>query len=294
MEPQAKQISKRGWLFEFDRTNSKFDVLTCVYVIIGNRKAFVVDTHCGPDSMDCVLKFLGENCPDHEVIVINSHYDWDHVWGNCAFESKLIIAHEKCYEKLSSDFIWDNMIQNSGSFQCGSVKKVLPNMVFSNVLHFPGEGVKLITTPGHTDCSISVWDQNDKVLFVGDNLEDPLPCLQWWELDKYLQTLDLYKSMEFDVLLASHNSVIKEELIQSNADYISKVANKIPLKFDNPSSQYMHDFNCRLSMASFYEEQGKRSKDFLLEKFWQLFEDNLESPFHDFERVMKNYTDEIK
>ena len=58
-----------------------------VYVINGTNHVFICDTHLGPDIMKEVVSYLEEQgMTSKSIIVINSHYDPDHVFGNCFFQ----------------------------------------------------------------------------------------------------------------------------------------------------------------------------------------------------------------
>ena len=88
-----RQMGERGFLYTFDDDIS-------VYLIAGSKGTIICDTHLGPASMEEVRDFLvSRNEPD-PVMVFNSHSDWDHIWGNCAFPGSCIIAHETCRQRM--------------------------------------------------------------------------------------------------------------------------------------------------------------------------------------------------
>ena len=220
---QAKQISNRGFLFCFDQSSSNFPQETNVYVIVSNTTVFVIDTHCGSDSMESIKFFIQSECPNHRIIVINTHYDWDHVLGNIAFSKEVIIAHNETYDHLAGNGFWDDMIHENRVSLDGDSTKCLPNMTFENTLNFPEDKVSLFHSPGHTFDSISVYDQSDQVLFVADNLELPLPYLQDHRLDLYLNTLIYYETIDYKTLICTHNGVIESQVLEKTRDYIASI-----------------------------------------------------------------------
>ncbi|PCJ18943.1 MAG: hypothetical protein COB02_09425 [Candidatus Cloacimonadota bacterium] len=236
------QISNRGFLFKFDDTNSNFSQETNVYVVIAKNKVFVADTHCGCDSMGYVKDFIKEKCPLHEIVVINTHYDWDHVFGNYAFKDKTIIAHQKTYQLLNK--FWFKMFENNKKYTDGDCSKCLPNLLFKEELGFMQEDVRIFYTPGHTSDSISIYDKKDKVLFVADNLELPLPYLQDPHLDRYVKSLDKYEAINFDTLICSHNGVIDRSVIVMTKDYLLDIIEGVKPNIDNSLIEF-HEANLK-------------------------------------------------
>lgn len=218
---KTKQISNRGYLFTFDGQSSNFIMETSVYVIIGDQKVFVIDTHCGSDSMDIVKEFIAKNCSNHEIIVVNTHYDWDHVFGNIAFSKHTLISHKETYKML--DQHWEKMELDNKDFCDGDTTKCLPNKTFEGELDFLDEGVLLFHSPGHTHDSISVYDKQDKVLFVADNLEKPLPYLQDHRLQLYVDSLNHYQTLDFDTLVCTHSGVVDFDLIEFTKSYLHSI-----------------------------------------------------------------------
>ena len=46
----------------------------------------------------------------------------------------------------------------------GEVEMCLPNLVFENAIYFPDDKIRIFHTPGHPIDSISVFDEEEKVL----------------------------------------------------------------------------------------------------------------------------------
>lgn len=149
-----------------------------------------------------------------QIIVINTHYHWDHTWGNGSFENCMIISHKLCREMLQSE--WTDMIQNNSHRCYGEVKMNLPNLVFEQELYFPEDKIRLFYSPGHTIDSISVLDEEEKVLIVADNIgesmEDIIPSLDC-DKEVYMNTIKKYEQMDFDTCISGHNQVLNKEVI---------------------------------------------------------------------------------
>jgi glyoxylase-like metal-dependent hydrolase (beta-lactamase superfamily II) len=181
-------------------------------LILGNKHNFLIDTGLGSLSVEPVQEVLNNSLKP--LVVINSHYHWDHVWGNGVFKGSTIISHNLCREILEQK--WEKMLEENGRYIFGTIEKELPNLTFQNELYFPEDKIKIFFTPGHTADSISVLDEQEKILNVGDNIGDNLdeivPGLEC-EKDIYLNTLNIYKSIDFDTCVSSHNRLLGKDVI---------------------------------------------------------------------------------
>lgn len=220
--PEMQKTGSRGYLFCFDGRSSNFDFPTFVYVIDTGSILFICDTHTGIDSMKKVMSMMEGRHSCEQILVINSHYDWDHVWGNGYFSSDQIIAHEKCREKLADDEIWNGMLQANNQSMDGEVKRVFPGITFRQKIDFPQAGISVFYAPGHTDDSIYVFDEVDKVLFVGDNVELPEPYLQWDNIAAYVDSLELIIRRNPDVVIGAHNGCLSLDDVRTNIAFLQK------------------------------------------------------------------------
>lgn len=210
----TKQVGSRGVLFSFDELGG----IVNVYVINGTKYIFIIDTYIGPAAMEQVNSYIDINLGGKPIIVVNTHYHWDHVWGNCAYKSHPIVAHEKCLEFLAANGEED--LKKHGEYAMGKVEIALPNLTFTEKLRFEEDGVLLFHSPGHTEDSISIYDEQDKVVIAGDNLERPIPFLMSKDLDSYLRTLERYSQQDFDVIVGGHIGLEGKQLLHDNAEYI--------------------------------------------------------------------------
>ncbi len=191
-----------------------------MYIIFGHEHTFVLDTFLGPDSMKYVLQEIEERTTRKlPIVIFNSHADYDHYWGNCAFEKADIVGHELCKERIISES--EAALIKHVNEKKGDVIIVPPNITFQENLRFEKDGVIFFYTPGHKlDCS-SCYDEKDGVLFVGDNVESPLPYLNHPNFDQYIQTLDSYLKFDSNLIIAGHDPPLKNtDLIHRNINYL--------------------------------------------------------------------------
>lgn len=281
-----KDISKagsRGVIFTFD------DDIT-VYLIHTDTYWFLCDTHLGPQSMQTIKKYIAEQAKDKAVIVFNSHSDWDHIWGNCAFLGSFIIGHETCRQRMQE--IGEFELELLRQQHCGNIKLVLPNVTFSDRLLFADEEVEFIYAPGHTVDSAICFDRKDSILFVGDLVEQPIPYLDYHDLATYIETLEFIKSFPAQIKLSAHSGIVDNDLIERNITYITMI---LQGKQVEPAiyqaTPDVHNFNINNRLLLQYEnkvrERLKDNFDYAL--FRRNFKDLKEVSYADLQVELEQY-----
>lgn len=214
---EVTRVGQRGLVFSFTEP-----FLTNVYVILGENRTYICDTFCGPDSMTDLMAWLNKNeNAAEELIVFNSHADYDHIWGNCLFKDT-IVGHKLCRERAIREV--EEALEKYRSHAQGEVKVSPPNLVFEDCVIWTDDGVRFFHTPGHTEDSASCYDERDQVLFIGDNVEHPLPHLNSLDFQTYLNTLDSYRKMDWKFLVTGHDAVQTDsKLLLTNREYISQM-----------------------------------------------------------------------
>lgn len=204
---EVKRIKSRGVHF----THTTFDGWDLnMYLIRGKQHDFIIDTGLGAPHAEEMRGYLS---PVKPTVVINTHYHWDHIWGNGALPGAVIVGHALCRERIQTQ--WDDMIRNKSEYCLGDVSMALPDLVFTGELYYPEDGVRLIYTPGHTIDSISVLDETDGVIHAGDNvgdtMEEIVPSL-YCDRQYYLDTLTKYADLDFDTCVSGHNAPLERDV----------------------------------------------------------------------------------
>lgn len=208
-------IKNRGTLFT--STQGGWDLN--YYLIRGRRFHYVIDTGLGSLSMEPIHEELkGDPKP---VMVINTHYHWDHIWGNAAAPEGTLVAHRLCSDRIAAN--WDSMLETKSAYLRGETSLRLPDVVFDRELYFPADRIRLFHSPGHTEDSISILDEEEGVLFAGDNLGDSpdelLPNL-YAGAEAYRSTLSIYENLSFNTLLSGHNQIFDKSVLARVADLL--------------------------------------------------------------------------
>ena len=256
------RVGKRGVLFNYEDGDCPIGGGTSVYLINTDSKLFLCDTHMGYKSMDVVKEYIKENnLSNKELIIFNSHSDWDHIWGNCAFEKETIIGHEKCRKIMqeSAGYTLDIL----SKYKNGDVELKYPNVTFDNKLIFKDEGIEFIYAPGHTECSAICYDKMDSAIFVGDLVEDPYPILNYGDWDAYVKTLEFIKSLDANFIVTAHSEIVNESLVDENIKYIKdfircyELNDTTKLNDKEILSSYNRSLNVKLILE--YEEAIKKA-----------------------------------
>ena len=236
---KVQQIGTRGIMFTFYELDN---YPTNVFVIHGLTHTFVCDTFLGPASMEEVKNYFRYNYEEKPFIVFNSHFHWDHIWGNCAFSS-MIIAHTLCRESIIQE--GESELEQYDEYRQGEVNIVLPNCTFHKRISFPEEGVEFFYTPGHTRDSASCIDLVDDTLFVGDNVEAPIPYLFYENLKEYSCTLQKLLDMDATNIIPGHGTICDESLVYENQAYIEAFINHDTEKYEKGKYQHLHQINVK-------------------------------------------------
>jgi len=214
------RIGTRGVLVSYEEPYH-----TNVYIVFGDEHVFVLDTFLGNDSMKIVHQLIeNEGCKGKPIVVFNSHADYDHYWGNGAFKDATIVGHEHCKERVLAE--GEASLVKYAVHQRGEIELIPPNRTFREALRFDGEDVKFFHTPGHTLDSSSCLDERDGVLFVGDNVESPIPYLNHVNFDQYISTLKSYLELDCKFIIAGHDPLLeKPDLVKENIEYLRQFIN---------------------------------------------------------------------
>lgn len=214
---KIEPVGQRGILFTFAELLEAHGCLTSVYVIVGAERFFCCDTYLGCSYMERIRHYLRSQHGEKPFVVFNSHYHWDHVWGNAAFRDSMLISSAKTHQLLTQRGA-DDLRRLSGDFPAAQASLLLPQATFSERLSFPADGLEFFVSPGHTPDSASCYDHCEQTLFVGDNLELPSPSYDdAADLPAFLETLAAYKRRAPRTLILSHGGVQPPSLLDENS-----------------------------------------------------------------------------
>ena len=200
-----------------------------MWLIIGPKKAMLIDTACGLGDMKGLVHKITGGMP---LIVANTHGHPDHARGNCRFDK--VYCHESLVPNLKTqdEHMWDNLFDASGkNIWLEFDRKDLPAFRKYEIAGVP-DGytfnlggdyeVELVFTGGHAPQHAMFLDKKGRYLFAGDDVcSDVTGCGnggQYANLTTYRDCLAklVARLDEFDYIFPGHFMVNLENHLLVN------------------------------------------------------------------------------
>ncbi len=142
------------------------------YLVIGEEKVLLIDSGFGLGS----LKNIVESLTDKPLILVNTHGHPDHGGGNAEFGAPLlhpddneVYAHKCAFEtRLAEAQHWG--IPDAAEKLQPTPPAPIP-LEDGHGFDLGGRKLKVIHTPGHTQGSVCIFDEQTGTLFSGDNVQ---------------------------------------------------------------------------------------------------------------------------
>lgn len=233
-----EQVPNGGWdrrihLFQYERVVTAFAVVSTRYVVL-------IDTLLNPALADMMLDAVRADLDaGRQLLVINTHADWDHAWGNTAFVGPAarypapVIGHRLCRERLLAEEAQATLAQKQAEEPqlYGAVQIVPPTWTFSGSLMIDGGDLsfELLPTPGHTPDHIAIVVPEIQTIFAGDAAEAPLPFVGLPdELPQLRASLKRMLALEPATVLYCHApGVHSPDVIHANIAYFDEIEERV-------------------------------------------------------------------
>lgn len=177
------------------------------YLINTPSNIYIIDTGCGNKDAEFINEFIKNKNFNKPLVIINTHYHYDHIWGNGFFNYKDIIASAKTYQAIIMHWNKDTL-ENSQHMQ-GNVKMTLPTITFNHNISLENSTLLLLESKGHTEDGICIYYKPDQVLFVGDNIgDDDIEIIPELECSKedYIKAINDMLHYDIKYILSGHNN----------------------------------------------------------------------------------------
>ncbi len=205
------------------------------FAVITDRLLVVVDTMVSRAAMTVVMEDLLYATPAHPLLVVNTHGDWDHVWGNGLFVGANarypapIIGHHLSVERMRSarsvELLQHFRQEHPGRYDTASWEP--PTLTFSGDSKIEGGDLTLeiLETPGHTSDHLSVWIPQLRLLLAGDAAEAPIPWVSTAQaLPDLRASLRRLAALNADTVLYCHaRSMTTPSIIHRNIAYFNEL-----------------------------------------------------------------------
>ena len=151
-------------------------------VVVSDEGALVVDTRCTHAEADELLRDVRSLTPLPVRWVVDTHWHWDHTFGNARFHGAEVWGHELCRTAMAER--GESMKRAAAEWlpqfvdDIESVVITPPAKVFSHSARID-LGSKTVSLsyhgPGHTDSDIAISVEGHEVVFLGDLVEEGAP-----------------------------------------------------------------------------------------------------------------------
>ncbi len=200
--------------------------------------------------------------------ILNTHSHADHIGGNhylqgqtgCRIYSPGIEGAFTKYPVLEPSFLY-------GGYPCKELRHKFLMAQDSDVLDFSDEGfpegLKAIPLPGHF-FDMTGFRTPDGVVFLADCISSRETLEKYavafiYDVEAYLQTLDMVEEMEADMFVPAHAEAAKDvkELVRYNRDQVHKVADRIldicqePQNFEGILQQVFKGFGLEMNFEQY-------------------------------------------
>jgi glyoxylase-like metal-dependent hydrolase (beta-lactamase superfamily II) len=211
---------------------------------VAGDEAVIIDSGTSPAAGRALIADVKAVTDKPVKFVIDSHYHYDHLFGNQVFGPDVqIIGHDHTTERLKANTLEqytfltsvrpipdrvkalrdrlaseadpqakatiERQIQNSLNYleQVKEVKQTPPNLTFDSTitLHRGGRELRLMYLGrGHTDTDVVTLLPQERIVLTGDLMESVLSYMGDSYPEDWIATLDRLKALDFDTVLPGH------------------------------------------------------------------------------------------
>lgn len=201
------------------------------YAVLGENYVVLLDTLLCPADMEQVVSAITPDLIEKHLVVVNSHADWDHTWGNGYFrsmrESVSLLAHERCRQRMLSPEARQDLEEYQARYPVfHNVVLEPPTMTFPErfSIHDPQWTLELLPAPGHCRDHIAAWIPEMRILLAFDAIEKPLPSIEDATcVPLMFTTLESLILLNASTVLCSHGGTTSPTLLQENLSYLREI-----------------------------------------------------------------------
>ncbi len=188
--------------------------------IITRDGAILVDTLPFPEESHEMATFIARVCRPGVQYVILTHYHADHTYGAYLFPQADVMAHIHCRALLTQ--VGTPALEEA-KIEVPELEEVVlrsPDITFQDGeigVRLGGRMIRLIHTPGHTQDSVMVYVEDDRVMFAADTVM-PVPSIVDGDMDILRASLRKVTERPIENMVQGHGEVILRGEVQGMVD----------------------------------------------------------------------------
>ena len=138
------------------------------YLILGETRAIIFDAGTGQRDIRAVV----ESLTDLPVTFIPSHLHYDHIGNEIVFEKTALVELPHLRRRATDNTLPLTRFEHLGEVEGYALPEILISewLVPNETIDLGNRPLLVLYTPGHTEDSISLFDQDAGYLFSGDFL----------------------------------------------------------------------------------------------------------------------------
>jgi cyclase len=178
-------------------------------IILGGRSALAIDSGSEPEEGLAMAEFIRARgyAPNRLAL---THGHGDHLLGGAAFADAEVFAHARAPEVIRRQIpAWADRAGMSA--EAMEARLLHPTITFAGDLRIDlgGKRVRFLHTPGHSDDGVSLYVEEDRLLFAGDTVVTGIvPAIGDGDSRVLQASLNALASLEIDVLVPGHGPVL--------------------------------------------------------------------------------------
>jgi cyclase len=201
--------------------------------IVTDDGAILVDSLPFPSEAREMAAFISRACRPGVRYVVLTHYHADHTYGTYLFPQADVVAHAHCRTLLDRIGVPALEAAKVEEPELEDVVLRPPDITFEDGemgLLLGKRLVRLIHSPGHTDDSLMVYVEDDRVLFAADTVM-PVPSIVDGDVDKLRASLRKVTELPIENMVQGHGEVILRgevrDVVQAGLDYLDAIEEKV-------------------------------------------------------------------
>jgi glyoxylase-like metal-dependent hydrolase (beta-lactamase superfamily II) len=198
-------------------------------VVVTPEGVVVIDTMPVPTESRGMAQFIARRFPRGVRYLILTHYHADHTYGAYLYSNVPLVAHSRCRELLASQGQEALREAKEEAPELEEVELRLPDITLDDGemdLRVGDKTLRLIWTPGHSPDLISVFLEEDKVLFASDTVMS-VPVVLDGDVDTLKASLRRLMDLGAECIVRGHGEVILrgevESGLQRSIDYLDEI-----------------------------------------------------------------------
>lgn len=198
-------------------------------LVVTSDGAVIIDTLPLPLESREMAEFVPQRCPSGTRFVVLTHYHADHTYGSYLYPEARVVGHTRCRELIATRGQEALEEAQEEAPELEEVVLRLPDLTLDAGemdLHIGDKTMRLLSTPGHAPDVISVFVEEDRVLFASDTVMS-VPTIVDGDLEMLRNSLRRLLELDAGSVVQGHGEVILrgevDDVIRENIAYLDRI-----------------------------------------------------------------------